>query len=202
MDLAVRVKQKREEKKFSQKELGLLCGLAQQSINKIEKGKSLNPRTLSKIALALGTTAEYLQFGILSNVRNNQRPALKNSLPLINWVQAGAWTNKLKELDMKYYQCPVDCSENSFILEVKVVSMEPMFKEGDHIFIDQKAKYGHKDYVIAMTGESEQVIFKQLIIEDNKKFLKSVNPDWLEKFIEIDDKCKIIGKLIYKGEIF
>lgn len=206
MNIGERIKARRLHVGLTQTELGDKVALSQSALQNIESGKTRSPRNIGSIAIALITTPEYLQFGILvgseSNVNECRLPVLKNNLPLIDWVQAGAWTHKLKEFDMKFFQCPVDCSENSFVLEVKGISMEPLFKEGDHIFIDPDANYRNKDYVVAVLGESEQVTFKQLIIEDNKKYLKSVNPDWLEKFIEINDNCKIIGKLIYKGEVF
>ncbi len=204
MNLASRVKINRKHKGFSQEKLGELSGLSQQSINKIERGRSLNPRTLPKIAEALDCTPEYLQFGIVPEKESNVSfaPVFQNYLPLIDWVQAGAWTEifDLEELKMELYQCPIDCSKRAFVLEVQGVSMEPEFLENEHIFVDPDESCSNGSYVVVLLKGNEKVTFKQLIIEDNKKYLKAINPDWPEQFIEINDCDKIIGKVIYKGK--
>ncbi|WP_263203922.1 MULTISPECIES: S24 family peptidase [unclassified Shewanella] len=45
-----------------------------------------------------------------------------------------------------------------------------------------------------------QATFKQLIIDGNKKYLKALNPDWPNKFVEINGNCTIVGKVVFTGK--
>lgn len=204
MDFGTRVKNKRIEQKLTQSRLAELSDMSQQSLQKIESGISSNSKKLLNIARALNCTAEYLQFGINITNESNVRytPIYKNSIPMISWVQAGNWSEIeiLPHEDVEYYLCPINCSERSFALKVQGSSMEPRFRQGDQIFIDPEAQIENGSLVIARLDNENQATFKQLIIEGDKKFLKALNPDWPQRFIEINGNCTIVGKVIYKGE--
>lgn len=230
MSFAERVKSRRIELKLTQARLAELSDMAQQSLQKIESGKTLQSKKLINIAKALNCTPEYLLFGTtptrpsilefageavdaikagLGTPKNNIEnitPTItpKNSLPLISWVQAGNWSEigELHHSDIEHYLCPVNCSERSFVLKVQGASMLPKFKQGDHIFIDPDAQVENGSYVVARLEDENQATFKQLIIEGEEKFLKAVNPDWPTQFLPINGNCTIVGKVIYKGEVF
>lgn len=204
MSFATRVRERRLELNLTQEMLAELSELSQASLQKIESGKSATSKKISNIAAALNCTPEYLQYGVTIDENSNISllPTYKNNLPLLGWVQAGNWTDidSIDTTDMQYYLCPVNCSKSSFVLEVQGSSMEPRFNPGDQIFVDPEAQVQNLSLVIAQLDEESKATFKQLIIDGNKKYLKAINPDWPEKFIEIKGNCTIIGKVIYKGE--
>ncbi len=61
--LGARLCYKRRQKGWTQKELAERAGTNQAVIQKIENGKSLRPRNLDEIALALDVSPAWLQYG-------------------------------------------------------------------------------------------------------------------------------------------
>jgi len=62
-DLSHRLKQRREEMKFTQAQLGEIAGMSQQSIQLIEAGETQRPRKLIELAAALKCDATWLIYG-------------------------------------------------------------------------------------------------------------------------------------------
>ncbi|MGP9494085.1 LexA family protein [Pseudoalteromonas sp. AOP7-A1-14] len=212
MDLGKRVEKKRVQLGMTQAQLGLMAGLAQNSIHNIESGETKRPRKIDALAEALNCTPEYLLFGIgetqdgEKSINSNVSlgPTLKAAVPLISWVQAGAWSeiSEIKEYDADRYLCPVKCSDLTFALKVHGVSMEPKFYEGDLIFVDPEAECIHGSYVVARLDDDNHATFKQLIIESGHKFLKAANPNWPEQLTPINGNCTLVGKIIFAGKSF
>lgn len=212
MDIANRVKKLRKALDLTQHQLAELVGVAQNSIQKLEKGDTKNPRNIEALARALKCTPEYLQFGIgetqadKKSANNNVSlgPTIKSTVPLVSWVQAGAWSeiSEIKAYDAERYLCPVKCSDLTFALKVQGVSMEPKFYDGDLIFVDPEAECIHGSYVVARLDDNNEATFKQLIIESGQKFLKAANPNWPEQLIAINGNCTLVGKVIFAGKSF
>jgi SOS-response transcriptional repressor LexA len=210
MDLGKRVEKRRAQLGMTQAQVGLIAGLAQNSIHNIESGETKRPRKIDALAQALNCTPEYLLFGIgeanndEQNINSNVSPgpAIKATAPLISWVQAGAWSeiSEIKAYDAERFMCPVNCSELTFVLKVQGISMEPKFHEGDLIFVDPEAECIHGSYVVARLDDDNQATFKQLIIEGDHKFLKAANPSWPEQLIPINGNCTLVGKVIFTGK--
>jgi len=76
--------------------------------------------------------------------------------------------------------------------------MEPEFYAGDLIFVDPSKQHDNYSFVIALLEDENEATFKQLIIEDGKKYLKALNPDWPNKFTSINGNCRIIGTVVGK----
>lgn len=203
MDFATRVKNRRIELGLTQARLAELSDMSQTALQKIEGGKSSHSKKLGNIAEALDCTPEYLLYGVTVDTNSNISiaPIYKNNLPLVSWVQAGNWSEmeELVHADIEHYLCPVNCSKRAFVLKVQGASMEPRFNQGDHIFVDPEAQAENGSYVVARLDDENQATFKQLIIEGGKKFLKAINPNWPNQFIEINGNCTIVGKVIYQG---
>ena len=206
MSLGKRVKEERKKLGYTQIKLSEVSGITQQTLQKIEDGTTKNPRNIEALAKALQSAPEYLRFGISDNKNNNVAPGptIKSTVPLISWVQAGAWSeiNEIREYDAMRYMCPVNSSDKTFALKVQGVSMEPKFYEGDLIFVDPEAECIHGSYVVARLDDDNHATFKQLIIENGQKFLKAANPNWPEQLIPINGNCTLVGKIIFAGKSF
>jgi SOS-response transcriptional repressor LexA len=79
--------------------------------------------------------------------------------------------------------------------------MEPRFHEGDLIFVDPEATPAHGKYVVVQLDESNEATFKQLIVEENRQYLKALNPDWPNRIIEVNADASICGVVVFKGEL-
>lgn len=132
-------------------------------------------------------------------------PGIRSLHPLISWVQAGEWTEisegYVPRYESELLPCPVRCSEQTFVLRVQGVSMEPKFHEGDLIFVDPEATPVHGKYVVVQIDESNEATFKQLIMEENRQYLKALNPDWPNRIIEVNAAATICGVVVFKGEL-
>ncbi|MFV0507769.1 MAG: LexA family protein [Shewanella algae] len=203
MDLGARVKKRRSQIGLTQSQLAEAVETSQQTIQSIESGLVINPRKLKEIAEALQTTPEYLRFGVGEMDNATVVAAAGNYLPLISMVQAGAWT-EIKEVapfDMELYPCPIKCSTRSFIVKVEGESMLPDFKPGDLLYVDPEIQPDSGSYVVARLDDDNQATFKQLILDGSKKYLKALNPDWPNKFVEINGNCTIVGKVVFTGKM-
>ena len=139
------------------------------------------------------------------DVNAHRGPDIGNLHPLISWVQAGEWSeiceNYEPQDERELLPCPVRCSKETFVLRVHGVSMEPRFHEGDLIFVDPQTSPSHGKCVVVQLDESDEATFKQLIIEEDRQYLKALNPDWPNRIIEVKAPASICGVVVFKGEI-
>ena len=97
--------------------------------------------------------------------------------------------------------CPVSCSNDSYVLRVRGVSMEPKFHDGDLIFVDPHVDAVHGKYVVVMIEDTAEATFKQLIVEEGRQYLKALNPEWPNRIIEVNQNARICGVVVFKGEM-
>ncbi|WP_210496308.1 helix-turn-helix domain-containing protein [Pantoea ananatis] len=64
MSISLRLKSKRLELGLTQHQLAILCGVKQQTIQRIEAGTSHRPRHLLEISQALGCSPHWLLNGV------------------------------------------------------------------------------------------------------------------------------------------
>jgi SOS-response transcriptional repressor LexA len=125
--------------------------------------------------------------------------------PVIAWDEIGqAYTireNRASSYNTTLLACPVKCSPDSFVLRVRGASMEPRFCEGELIFVDPHVVAKHGKYVVIRLSGSNEVTFKQLIVEEGKQYLKALNPDWPHRIVEVDKETNICGVVVFKGEV-
>ena len=132
-------------------------------------------------------------------------PDIRSLHPLISWVQAGEWSEisegYVPPYESELLPCPVRCSEETFVLRVRGLSMEPKFHEGDLIFVDPNVAAVHGKYVVVQLEEPNEATFKQLIVEGDRQYLKALNPDWPNRIIEVNADATICGVVVFKGEV-
>lgn len=125
-------------------------------------------------------------------------------VPVISWVQAGAWTEiGFSEEDvssLESYPCPVPCGPLTYILRVIGDSMATEYNPGDMIFVDPEISPIHGDDVVALLLESGETTFKRLIEDGGRKYLKALNPSWPEQYLKINGNCSIIGTVVFSGK--
>ena len=177
-------------------------GTISQWLNGIAKPSGKNIIALAKV---LQCDPEWLldgkgqsDFG-LPNVKRG--PELQGLYPVISWVQAGDWAQIFEQnkQDAEHYPCPVKCSDSTFLLKVRGMSMSPTFNEDDLIFVDPEIEPSNGKYVVARLDDENEATFKQLIIEGGHKFLKAANPSWPTPIQPINGNCTIVGVVVFVG---
>lgn len=215
------------ELKLSEGALGRKSGVPQPTIHRIITGQTPSPRqdTVEKIARALrvsshwlwnGGTDEDLKFSrklpLFSDSSNIEPgPRIKGSVPLISWVQAGAWCDVPESSNTEdaeqWLPCAVSHSPQTYALRVRGLSMfnpheRRSFRDGDIIFVDPMKSYENGSLVIAKLSGTEEATFKQIVTEGSRTFLKPLNPTWPDPIIELPPDTIICGVVISKLEIF
>jgi len=193
-------------------------GVSQQGIVKLNEKLGINPAFITsgkgKILLR-EPTDEYarlaLQVGVAAQ-KTASEPLVEyvpaqRGLPLISWVQAGAWSELsdpyLPGDAEEWLPCPVRAGPRAYCLRVRGDSMynpggRPSYSNGDIIFVDPDRHANPGDRVIVRLEDQHEATFKQLLVEDGRKMLKALNPEWTPRYVEINGNATIIGVVIGK----
>lgn len=133
-------------------------------------------------------------YGWLDNEPENftGAPDIRGFVPLINWVQAGDFSEVLDHLsptdELEYVPLTVTKMRHTFALTVQGDSMSPDFPPGMRLIVEPDLQYQAGDYVIAKNGE--EATFKQLVRDGGEWYLKPINPHYPLKPL---GTAKIIG---------
>lgn len=224
MELKDRLKQARKHRKMSQARLSEATGLDQTTISNLETGKVLSTSKLVQIAHALDVDARWLATGkgemlplplpslitktnlggFKSTEKDSQSnvapaPRLEGYVPIISWVQAGAWSEVCTvAFDTEsMVPKPPNSSENTFALRVRGQSMLPKYEPGLIIYVDPEVVPFDGDDVVALMTEENEATFKQLVEEPGgQRLLKARNPAWPDPWVPINGNCEIIGVVV------
>ncbi|MBY8971855.1 helix-turn-helix domain-containing protein [Pseudomonas sp. P867] len=222
-----RIAQRMHEMNLSEGELGRRSGVPQPTIHRIVTNAVASPRhqNVEKIAKALKVSSNWLWKGGDQSDQGAKQingaaaeehnvepgPTIKGYVPLISWVQAGAWCEitDVKTLDDAelWLPCAASHSNQSYALRVRGLSMfnqheRRSFRDGDIIFVDPAKEAENGSLVIAKLVDSQEATFKQLVMEGSRRFLKPLNPAWPEPIIELGQDATICGVVFSKLEIF
>ena len=120
--------------------------------------------------------------------------------PVISWVQAGTWTEE-RELpaSAERLNCPLPCGPDTFVLRIAGESMAPSFPDGDYIFVDPDLTADHGSFVVVRRPADGAATFKQLVVENDRRYLKAANPNWPQPIIEADADAAVCGVVFFRG---
>lgn len=158
----------------------------------------VNPKWLAGYNVAmLGRTLD-------NNVDIKEKVSLEGrSIPVISWVQAGAWTGIDSVPDGTEFEewLPPnkECGENGYALVVNGLSMSPKFEPEDRIYINPDIPsfdLKTNDLVVVSCNGDTEATFKKLIIEGDRKYLEALNPLWPQRIIELTNECRLVGKVV------
>ena len=203
------LKSRLDEFELSPTELARQSGDAvnQPTIQRILKGTTASPKegTINAVVSALNIVLRKRGISPLSYIQHDakrvesepsnfeQAPTLKGRVPLISYVQAGAFVEAIDNLAPGEGEewIEVTCPVRSYTFALRVVgdSMEPDFPAGTIIVIEPDMAPDPGDFVIAKNGDGEAT-FKQLTRDGADWYLKPLNPRYPIKPL---DKSRIIG---------
>jgi SOS-response transcriptional repressor LexA len=203
----MRIKDAIKSSGLKQNELARKAGVTPQAVTRWTKTGQIARAHLSVLAKATGHTFEWIDHGSGQRLAAGQNVHygvdIQRYVPLISWVQAGNWcridhTVGLKE-GQKRLPCPVSCGPMTFVLRVEGSSMEPDYLHDDYIFVDPDVAPTHgKDVVVTLT-DTQQAVFKRLIVEGQQSFLMALNPHFPERIVKLDNSALICGVVVFSG---
>lgn len=222
VDYSERLQAAMKLRKITVTELADGIGLSYQAVKKVFDGKSnaFTAENNARAAKHLGIYSDWLATGLGPMQISNTEPGpeLRGMVPLISWVQAGAWCEVLEVCDVHrvcepappdyhdsttYLPCPAPHSRSTFALRVKGDSMTAThgrsYPDGCIIYVDPEQRSPKNgDRIVAClegSGDSE-VTFKIYKNEDGRQWLLPLNtqhPPLFERFT-------VIGTVIGKWE--
>lgn len=128
-------------------------------------------------------------------------------VPLISWQRAARWAEEsdptIVDEAEDWLYCPAQHGPRTYCLRVRGDSMhnpsgKPSYADGDIIFVDPDRAAAPSDRVIVRLEDQQDATFKQLLLEDGRKLLKALNPEWTPRYIEIGGEPIITGVVIGK----
>lgn len=142
-----------------------------------------------------------LQVGEDSNVSGIMQRFGK--VPLISWVQAGAWCESICNFEPydteDWVSCPVPISSSGYALKVLGDSMTNpgpgrSYPTGCIIFVDPEIQANTGDRVVARVPRTNEVTFKVLDSDAGRVYLRPINPQY--PIIDITEETHICGKVV------
>lgn len=219
VDYSERLQAAMKLRKVSVAELAEGMGLSYQAVKKVFDGKSnaFTAENNSKAAKILGIYSDWLATGLgpmqqePSNIE--QGPDTRGMVPLISWVQAGAWCEVVDVAEVRepapdyhnsstYLPCPAPHSPSTFALRVKGDSMTApygrSYPDGCIIYVDPERRSPvNGDRIVACLDSGDhEVTFKIYKNEDGRQWLAPLNtqhPPLFERFV-------VLGTVIGKWE--
>lgn len=210
-----RIKRRRLECQLTQKALADKVGVSRVAITQWENDPSvqISGANLSRLAKSLGVPGNWilsggaLQKGNQGNAGKSQEhnvtggPAMSGQVPLLSWVQAGAWTEighvEIDHDSTDWMPRPPGASPETFALRVVGESMAPRYKPGVIIFVDPEVQPENGDDVVCVMTESNEATFKRFINEPgDPTMLMALNEAWPQRFMEINGNCRLLGTVV------
>jgi SOS-response transcriptional repressor LexA len=172
------------------------------TINRLASGKTPDPRasTLNAIAAYFNVSVDQLlgKQPLFSNNNHSIIAAPHASIPVIEWQNAKNWQEFALSLkpDKHFNWVMVDPSstQGKFALCLKGESMWPQFQENTLLLIDPDRKPENRDFILAYIKKRDEIVFRQLIVEEKYRFLKAVNT--IFPVIQLEEHDIIVGIII------
>lgn len=201
-------------RKFKNTDLATFVKVSKPSIGQWFKGptNALEGSNLVRAAEFFGVNPKWLagynvpmtNKQLDNNVDIREKISLEGRpIPVISWVQAGAWTGIDSVPDGtvfdEYLPPNPKCGPNGYGLRVVGLSMMPKFEPGDRIYVNPDFPVSDLitgDLVIVSCDSDTEATFKKLIIEGNRKYLQPLNESWPEQIIQLTEDCRLVGKVV------
>lgn len=207
-DFGQRIKAARKQAGLTQVQLAKAIGISQGTLSEMENDGMSSTYTV-QIAAVCGVSAQWLATGdgsMKASSKNVTEARLRGKVPVISWVQAGAFEGvedvfhpgEAEEFEDVY---EASVSGNAFALRVEGDSMvsphtgERSFPPGTILIVDPNKTASAGDYVIAKDVLTQKATFKKLAHDGGRWYLKPLNPAY--PTIEIDNpSLRIIAKVV------
>lgn len=174
------------KKNVNTSKLARNINLPQQTLQRIVSGTSTNPhgKTLKAIADFFNISLEQLKGesplpeSILGMQLSTIIKAKTKEIPKISWNEAETYVHKFEEYPAnEHVSVDLSVPDKTFAVTLPDSSMEPYFPKGSLLILDPEKIIKDRCFVLVKVLEGKTIIFRQLIIDGEHKYLKPLNPD-------------------------
>jgi SOS-response transcriptional repressor LexA len=207
-EIGERIRELRKKHKMTQAEVARKIGVSSPTITQWENNQT-SPKgdNLLKLSQVLSCTPDYLMSGKGSphDIHENVEaaPRLKGLVPVINEVQAGAWTDiktGFDESDISEW-IPTLQANSRYAFALRVVgdsmantSERRSLSEGMIVVVDPEKQARHRSIVVARLADSDKATVKELVIDGDRSYLRPFNSQY--HIIPITEGTVIIGTVV------
>jgi len=193
------------EKKMKPIDLARKLGIPQPTMHRIVTGKSPNPHksNLEPLAEYFDVTVEQLKgeeplpIDLWSDSLLPTKKVETLQIPIIAWEQLSELEIPIKQPSDHFLIIAPHLNPNCFATYMNDSSMEPQFEKGTTLIIDPDKPFKDRGFILILLDEDNTLVFRQVLIDANYKYLKSLHPDlstFPMRVVEDDDK--IFGTLV------
>jgi len=188
---------------ISEAELGRKIGVPRATINRLVSGKTPDPRasTLEAIARFFDITIDQLLgkkplLGMHHENRSGSK--VENWIPIIAWEQVNQWQKLINiikpDTHFDWILGDQNIDGGTFAITFKGESMSPQFYANTVLIVDTNTPPKNRDFVIAYCSETQETLFRQLIIDGNYRFLNPINT--IFPAVQLKNNDQIIGLVV------
>ena len=190
---------------INEAELARKASMPQPTLHRILSGATKSPRGTSLAPLANFFSVTINQLIGVDELPSDRVAGTHNSriygwtpIPVISWKQAAVWQqfqHELREHSWKdWTSTDLSVSDAAFAVIVNSDAMSPTFNEGTTLIVEPNLEAVNRDYVIVALTDHENATFRQLLIDGDDKYLKSINDEF--RTMQMDQSNYIVGTLV------
>ena len=203
-----RIKERLKTLGMTQETLAKKIGITRSAICHYLAGRRVpSLHQFSKLAEVLEANPSWLQFGSPLEPPAQKVSRLMSALhpvPILSWEQAANFTD-LRDMDLSNIKewVPNYFSQKTNIYGLKIKGdamispngQNKSFHEGDIIVVNYNSVVTAGDFVVAKLLDTNELNFKQYVVDAGKRYLKPLNPQY--PTIEITERIQRLQKVTY-----
>lgn len=127
-------------------------------------------------------------------------------VPLITWEQAGMWAKLMTVFTdadaLDWVEVP-NAVDGAFCLKVEDESAvappgQKSYAPGDIVAINPHKEPKNRNTVVVTLKPGARPVLRQILTDGDRTLFKTINPDWPDKFVEMNAGMQIIGTVTGK----
>lgn len=210
-DVGLAIRKARKAKKLTLETVAAMVGTDTGNLSRLERGKQgASQELLSKVLTALGLSLSgAIEAGAMrANLESTGIPS--SSVPVLAWSDVSRWMEDMSSFSAadaeNWAPCPIEHGPRTFIVRVLGESMSSphtarSFRPGDFIYVDPDRAPRAGSFVVAQLHQESEPVLRELVFEAQHRYLKALNPNWPEQIFKLTQQDKILGVVIFKGEV-
>jgi hypothetical protein len=177
--------------------------IPQPTIHRLVAGKSTRPykSSLQPIADYFCVSMEQLLGEeLLPNIENTQINSKIKKINILPWDEID-YHKETGKSDKKQHIIIAADESNCFAMIMHDHSMEPVFPKGTILIFNPNQSPIDRSYVLVKLNGTKYPIFRQLLIDAENRFLKSINPDLISHQLRLLERDDYIIATLFESRI-
>lgn len=194
MSLSKKLRELLFERNITPTELAKKSGVPAPTVHRMVTGKTQHPKekSLEAISEFLGVNVVDLTNSNTEIIKSNEVEFKK--IPILSWENLDI---EIKDLTTNEYIIVNNVSDSAFALQMLDHSMKPFVEKGALLVLDPTLKATDRSYCLIKVNNLNTFVLRQVLIDMDHIFIKSINKDIGEKSIRLlTNKDVILARLV------